>query len=69
MAQNLEPLALSPAAAARFLGVSKRSIYNLLAAGTLTARKHGKRTLIEVSSIRKYFETLPQHESGSPLFA
>jgi len=68
MAPNTEPLALSPAAAARFLGVSKRTIYNLLAAGSLKARKLGKRTLVEAQSLRAYFETLPAHESGDRLF-
>ena len=68
MAPNTEPLALSPAAAARFLGLSKRTIYNLLAAGTISARRAGKRTLIEVASLRKYLDSLPAFESGDRLF-
>jgi hypothetical protein len=42
---SVEPLALSPGAAACFLGVSKRTISNLIAAGTVVARKmSGSRT-------------------------
>src|ERR1700719_470605 len=44
--EMLEPVALSPAAAAAFLSVSRMTIYNLLAAGKLRARKLGNRTLL-----------------------
>ena len=68
MGPNLEPLALSPAAAGRFLGVSKRQIYLLLAAGSIRARKLGRSTLVDVASLRDYFATLPGRVAGVPLF-
>ena len=68
MGSNLEPLASSPAAAGRFLGVSKRQIYLLLAAGSIRARKLGRSTLVDVASLRDYFATLPEHVAGVPLF-
>jgi excisionase family DNA binding protein len=69
MSPNTEPLALSPAAAGRFLGVSKRQIYVLLAAGSIRARKLGRATLIDASSLKEFYATLPAHESGNPLFS
>lgn len=70
---SIVPLALSPAAAARFLGVSKRTIYNLIASGTLVARKMSSsrtaRTLVDVDSIRTYYTALPVKDGAEPLFA
>ncbi len=54
----LEPVALSPAAAAAFLSVSRMTIYNLLAAGKLRARKLGNRTLLTAADVRRYFREL-----------
>ena len=59
--EMLEPVALSPAAAAAFLSVSRMTIYNLLAAGKLHARKLGNRTLLDAADVRRYFETLPTY--------
>ena len=58
-ATELQPLALAPAAAAAFLSISKRSLSRLVAAGKVTARKAGPRTLIDTASLRSYFESLP----------
>jgi excisionase family DNA binding protein len=52
-------IALSPAAAAAALGLSKRTISRLIAAGTLEARKAGKRTLVDAASLRRYYASLP----------
>ena len=38
---TFEPLSLSPAGAAEYIGLSKRTIYQLLADETITARKRG----------------------------
>jgi excisionase family DNA binding protein len=37
------------------------TIYNLLAAGKLKARKLGNRTLISVESLQAYFASLPAY--------
>jgi hypothetical protein len=50
----LGPLALSPRDAAAFLSISKRSLSRLIA-----ARKDRPRTLVDVASIKAYYETLP----------
>jgi excisionase family DNA binding protein len=58
MSASLEPLALSPAEAATYLNISKRAISILIADGTLTARKFGRRTLVDVLALKAYYATL-----------
>jgi excisionase family DNA binding protein len=50
-----EPIALSPGGTARFLSLSRRVVYDLLASGQLTARKSGGRTLVDFASIKAYY--------------
>ena len=40
-------------------GLSRSSIYNALKDGRLTARKAGRRTLIEDAELRRFLESLP----------
>ncbi|MER9018910.1 helix-turn-helix domain-containing protein [Mesorhizobium sp. M0898] len=40
-------------------GISRSSLYKLLAAGTVPKRKSGKRTLILVSDLENYLTSLP----------
>ena len=47
----LEPLALSPANAARFLSISKRSLSRLIARKKIAARKDGARTLVDPTAL------------------
>jgi excisionase family DNA binding protein len=54
------PAAMSPKDAAHFLGVGLNSIYEMIAAGELAARKLGTRTLVETDSIRKRLASLPR---------
>jgi excisionase family DNA binding protein len=56
---ELQPLALAPLAAARFLSVSKRTLSRLIAAGKIEARKDGGRTLVDVASLKAYYRRLP----------
>jgi hypothetical protein len=65
---TIEPLSLSPAASGRFLGVSKRSIYNLIATRKIIAKKDHGRTLVDVASIRAYYAALPEKDGPEPLF-
>jgi hypothetical protein len=64
----MEPLAISPAASGRFLGVSKRTIYNLITDGAIIAKKSKGRTLVDVASIRAYYAALPEKDGPEPLF-
>jgi excisionase family DNA binding protein len=43
-------------------GVSRSTVYRMLGAGTLRARKNGARTLIEVASINEVLAALPVAE-------
>jgi excisionase family DNA binding protein len=57
--QTIEPLALSPKAAASALSITSRAVYLLLADGKLKARKSGSRTLIDYASVKAYYAALP----------
>jgi|SRR5579863_1252327 hypothetical protein len=59
---ELEPLALAPLSAARFLSISKRSLSRLIAEGKVVARKEGTRTLVDVESLKSYYASLPMKQ-------
>jgi len=65
---NIDPLAMSPADAAKFLGISKRSVSNLIIDGKVIARRHGRRTLVETASLREFLAALPRKIEREPLF-
>jgi excisionase family DNA binding protein len=52
-------VAMSPADAAHFLGLSKRSVERLVSSGVIRARRSGSRTLIESENCRAYLASLP----------
>lgn len=56
---TLEPIALSPRDAAQFLSISKRSLSRLIARRKIIARKDGVRTLVDMASLKAYYEALP----------
>jgi excisionase family DNA binding protein len=58
-------LALSPEDAASYLSLSRRALSDLIAAGKVVARKHGVRTLVDLASLKTYYESLPGFVSGS----
>jgi len=63
----LEPLALSPREAAVYLAVSKRTLSRLIRAKKIAARKHGPRTLVDVASLKAYYQSLPLKTDHAPL--
>jgi excisionase family DNA binding protein len=60
-ASRPEPLAVSPAEAARLAGLGRTSIYGALGSGALKSLKIGKRRLIVVEALRAW---LLSHEVG-----
>lgn len=52
----IEPLALSPAQAARALSLSRPSLYGLLNSGQLRSVRVGSRRLIPVAALRALLE-------------
>lgn len=62
-----DPLSLSPEDTADYLGLSKPTVYRLLAAGTIKGKRSGSRTLIDGKSVRAYYASLPDFVSGTPI--
>jgi hypothetical protein len=60
MVDGIEPIALAPSEAARFLSISKRALSRLIATGKVIARKDGGRTLVDVASLRAHYASLPK---------
>jgi excisionase family DNA binding protein len=56
----LRPAAYSPRETERLLGVSHATVYRLIAAELLDARKLGAKTLISASSIETLLASLPK---------
>jgi excisionase family DNA binding protein len=63
--KTLEPAALSPDGAAKYLSISRRRISILIADGILIARKDGARTLVDLASVKAYYDSLPRAVSVS----
>jgi hypothetical protein len=63
--ETIDPLALSPDDAAAFLSISRRLLSDRIADGAILARKDGVRTLVDVSSLKTYYASLPKAVSGS----
>jgi excisionase family DNA binding protein len=64
---GIEPLALSPRDAAAFLSISKRSLSRLIRSHKIEARKHGPRTLVDVASLKAYYNSLPKKTDHAPI--
>lgn len=47
--------------------ISRSGLYNLLAEGRITARKHGRRLLIEGESLKAYLSSLPAARFRQPV--
>jgi len=63
----IEPLALSPREAAQFLSISKRTLSRLIASTKIAARNVGVRTLVDVASLKAYYESLALKTDHAPL--
>jgi len=55
--QHIEPLAVNAKDAARMLGVSERTVFNLSQAGKIACKKVGWRSLYPVASLKAFLET------------
>lgn len=64
---SIEPLALSPHKAAEHLGISRRTLSRLIQSETIAARKAGPRTLVDVASLKAYWESLPRKTDHAPI--
>lgn len=64
---TLQPIALSPREAAAYLAISKRTLSRLIRANKIAARKAGLRTLVDVASVKAYYESLPLKTDHVPI--
>ena len=55
--QSVEILAVSSRGAAKMLGVSERTIFNLAKEGKIACKKIGWRSLYPVASLKAFLET------------
>jgi excisionase family DNA binding protein len=62
---TITPLAYSPKDAAKYLGISLRSLWRIIADRKVTVRKLGHRTMIDAASLRAYYASLPTVEAAS----
>jgi hypothetical protein len=62
---TITPLAFSPKDAAKYLGISLRSLWRIIADRKVTVRKLGHRTMIDAASLRAYYTSLPSVEAAS----
>jgi hypothetical protein len=69
-ASNIQPVALSPADAARYLSISRRSLSRLIASGQVIAKKmpggRTARTLVDFDSLRSYYASMPSRVPPAP---
>lgn len=55
-------ISMNIAQAVEMSGLSRSALYKLFKAGKITPRKNGKRTLVLVSELQSYVESLPKAE-------
>jgi excisionase family DNA binding protein len=63
--QNPHPIALTIPDAVRASGMSRTALYDALKRGDITAKKAGRRTLINFADLAAYLATLPQYQPGA----
>ena len=59
-----QPLGYSPRDAAKVCGISKTTLYRLIASGQLKAVKCGGRTIIRAEALQKFVACLPAAPIG-----
>jgi hypothetical protein len=62
---ELQPIFVTIPDALRIAGFGRAKMYELLGQGAIVARKCGRRTLIDLRSLRAYLESLPAAQIGS----
>ena len=56
---EIQPIFVSVKEAARILGLTTWSVYQLLDAQKIASQYHGRRRLVRVESLREYADSLP----------
>lgn len=63
--EGIAPIFVSVKEAARILGISPWSCYQLLDQQAIDSRYHGRRRLVVFDSLRRYAEALPNYPEAS----
>jgi excisionase family DNA binding protein len=66
MTEDNRPFFMKIDETAKFLGMCRSKVYQLIGAGKLQARKDGKSTLIETSTVIAYAKSLPHAKIAAP---
>lgn len=59
------PIAVTIPDAVKASGMSRSSLYEALKRGDLSARKAGRRTLINFADLQSYIANLPEYQAGA----
>jgi excisionase family DNA binding protein len=62
----MQPMALTIAEVCAASRVGRTRVYEAIRAGELTARKHGRRTLVLNDDLRRWLEALPAIHRHTP---
>jgi excisionase family DNA binding protein len=60
----MQPIAFSIAEACAACHIGRTRIYEAIREGQLSARKHGRRTLIVSADLHRWLENLPAFDAG-----
>ena len=67
MSVAFKPLAVPPLEAARMLAICKCTVSRLIRARKLIACKRGKRTPVDIESIKAFYAAVPIKQTSSPI--
>ncbi|WP_373505992.1 helix-turn-helix domain-containing protein [Aestuariivirga sp.] len=56
---NIEPILISVEEACQLLNAGRTTFYQAVGSGRLKVRKLGRRTVVEMTELRRYVDTLP----------
>ena len=62
---DTEPLAVSIAEAVRLSGIGRSSLYRAIKSGELAIRKRGRRSIVEMTALKRWLADLPKGGTGN----
>lgn len=65
MVQQVNPIAVTVPEAVKLSGLSRTAIYEALKRKDISARKSGRRTLIQFADLETYLASLPTYQAGA----
>jgi hypothetical protein len=65
----MQPLAVTIPRAVEVSGLGRTTLYQLISAGKIDARKQGRRTLVIVESLSRHLDSLPKVEGRNDVLS